>query len=496
MNGLGVLVVVVALVSFAAMPGCSGQVCDPAATRSCHCPGTEGAQVCNRSGSAWGACDCDGVDGDGDADADTDVDIDTGADVDAEVDGDLGADAEPDADPEAVRLPPVLESLVEECKLISARNLDDPTANDAHHRANLRGTDLGIPVAHGDDIYFFFGDTAGAQLIWPLGLESLPDAVGYSAVPYAEVALAPALLCENLRFLLTGGATGSVEGDFAGASMTPPPGHSIGEYIHNPAGPRGANMFPNLPGDFEVPTGAFSHGGSIYLFYTIVNLDPLEMRGSYLARWGAPSTGGTPDYVILHHVDERFDASGPLRGDFIHVAPLVVGDHLYLYGTGRYRASPVHLARKPLADLASEGGYERYDAASGAWVAAESPAAPVVSTPQIGELSVRYFAPIARHVMLDQEGPVIVARFSDRPEGPWSEPVVVASMTDPEFTARYCCVDGDCLGERLFNCERAGFYGTYMLPDAIVHDDGSFSIAFFMSTWDPYNVALMTATFR
>ena len=59
--------------------------------------------------------------------------------------------------------------LEELCKLISNRNQDDPTANDTHHRFNLRGTDLGIPVAHGNDVFFFFGDSAGAAGIWPLG---------------------------------------------------------------------------------------------------------------------------------------------------------------------------------------------------------------------------------------------------------------------------------------------------------------------------------------
>jgi len=394
---------------------------------------------------------------------------------------------------------PIFESLNLRCKLISDSNIDDPTPNNTHYRANLRGTDLGIPVAHGDDLYFFFGDSAGAQNIWPLGTESLPDAVGYSAVTGAEVAADASVLCSQLRFLVTGSASGDVESDFAAGYMAPPAGHDISEFIHNPAGPRGANMFPNLPGDFEVPSGAFSHGGSIYLFYTIINQDPFEMRGSYLAVWGSPSTDGLPNYDILYHVDERFDSSGPLRGDFINIAPLIVDDQLYLYGTGPYRASPVHLARKPLADLAVEGGFQSYDADSGTWVAANAPAAPVVPEPNIGELSVRYFPSIERYVMLDQEinvGNRIAARFAESPEGPWSAPVTVATMSDSDFAARYCCIGTDCSGERLIECAHAGFYGTYMLPEATVNADGSFSIDFLMSTWIPYNVALMTATFR
>lgn len=406
--------------------------------------------------------------------------------------------------------PPAFVSLDERCKLISNRNLDDPSANRPDLRANLRGTDLGIPVANGDDLFFLFGDSAGYQGIWPLGPESLPDAVGYAAVPRAAVAADPGVLCTNLRFL--GGPMGSgighahdsrIERDLAAASMTPPPGHALSEYIHNPAGPRGANAFPNLPGDFEVPSGAFAHEGSVYVFYTtVVSPSTVEMKGSYLARWAAPSTTGTPSYDILYGVDERFDAAGALHGDFINVAPVVQGDFVYLYGTGDYRRSAVHLARKRVATLAQEAGFERFDAATETWMpSAVAPAssAPVVASAGIGELSVRYFAAIGRYVMLDQEiagtDNQIFARFATSAEGPWSAPITVASLSDPAFRAKYCCVALDCEGERLLNCDRAGFYGAYMLPDVTAKPDGTFTIDFVMSTWDPYNVALMSATF-
>jgi hypothetical protein len=399
-----------------------------------------------------------------------------------------------------------LASLEELCKLISNRNQDDPTANNTHFRFNLRGTDLGIPVANGPDVYFFFGDSAGEAGIWPLGPQSLPDAVGYSAVGAAPLAQAPQLLCSNLDFLAlapensVGPKVNSmVQRDFAAGTMHAPAGLTLANFVHNPAGDRGRNQFPALPGDFEVPSGGFAYGGAIYLFYTTVQVSPLEMKGSYLVRWASPSTSGLPNYDILYAVDERFDANGALGGDFINVAALVTGDCVYLYGTGQYRASAVHLARKRLADLATPGGFERYDATRGAWIAGGA-AAPVVGNASIGELSVRYYESIGRYVMLDQEmwmgRNLVVARFAGAPEGPWSDRVIVADMGDPAFAAKYCCVNGDCAGERLFNCDRAGFYGTYMLPDVQRNADGSFAISFTMSTWDPYNVALMRATFR
>jgi len=392
------------------------------------------------------------------------------------------------------RATPVFTSLEELCKLITNRNQDDPTANDTHHRFNLRGTDLGIPVAHGNDVYFFFGDSAGEAGIWPLGPQSLPDAVGYSAVGGAALAADPKTLCSNLAFLALApqdslGPTvdPSVQRDFAAGAMAAPAGGTLADYIHNPAGDRGQNQFPQLPGDFEVPTGGFSYGGALYLFYSTVQPSPIEMKGSYLARWSAPSTTGLPNYEIQYHVDERFDGAGALHGDFINIAPVVEGDYVWLFGTGAYRASPVHLARKRLDALATPGGFERYDT-------------PVVADAAIGELSVRYFAAIDRWVMLDQETwnnrNLVVARFADAPDGPWSDRVIVAEMGDPVFAATYCCVNNDCSGARLFNCDRAGFYGTYMLPEVATHADGSFTISFTMSTWDPYNVALMRATFR
>lgn len=58
-----------------------------------------------------------------------------------------------------------------------------------------------------------------------------------------------------------------------------------------------------------------------------------------------------------------------------------------------------------------------------------------------------------------------------------------------------CAPDDNCAGERLFNCDKAGFYGTYLFPSAAV-DGACFEVTYTMSTWDPYNVALFTARFE
>lgn len=400
---------------------------------------------------------------------------------------------------------PRVRSTTQRCKLINRENNLDPTDNKTHFTANIQGTDLGLPVAHEGTLYVFFGDTAGFRGIWSFG-DSLPDAVGYAAVSAAEIASHPEKLCADLRFVTLPAANSvgpsqdsRIAADFAGEYMRPPPGHDISEYIRNPAG-RGA--FPSLPGDFEVPSGAFSYGGSIYLYFTTVQSpSDVTMKGSYLAKWATPATSGVPAYDIQYKVDQRFDANGPMHGDFINIAPLVYADHVYLYGTGSYRRSPVHLARKKLTTLATEGGYERYDAASKTWKPGSvAGVEPIVKPAGNGEVSVRYYPAIQRFMMLNQEelptSNRVIARFAQSPEGPWSDAIVVHDMGDAAFRAKYCCQSSTtCTGEQLFHCDRAGFYGTYLFPD-VIKDGDAFTVAYTMSTWDPYNVALMQATFE
>jgi hypothetical protein len=410
---------------------------------------------------------------------------------------DAGADA-----PAAPRPVPQLVATEQRCKLLNARNVSDPTANDVQHRANVLGADLGIFVEHADTLYVMFGDTIGYAGIW--GNESHPDAVGYGADPAAAIAANPSLLCNGLRVITLPPESSvgptvdpTVVADFAGVAMTPPPGHAIGEYIRNPAG----GTFENLPGDFEVPSGAFAHAGSIYVFYTtVVGPSDITMKQSYLARWSVPSPTAIPAYDILYTVDQRFDANGPLGGHFTNIAAAPHGEHVYLFGTGEFRASPVHLARHRLDALAAPG-IELFDPATGTWSQDAARTAPVFGPAGYGETSVRYFASIDRWMFVAEELTAssnrIVARFADRAEGPWSDAIVVHDMADPDFRQAHCCAETDnCQGTQFLHCDRTGFYGAYLLPDVIAHADGSFTATYSLSSFDPYNVALFSATFR
>ena len=407
----------------------------------------------------------------------------------AEVDASLaGGDAAADAPSGPITLGPSSQL----CKLISDRNSSDPTPNDLHHRSNVLGADLGIPVVHEDKLFVMFGDTIGYAGIWGGG-ESHPDSVAYGLDTASAIAAQPGLLCANMRMLTLPAAQSigpnvntAVKGDFAGVFMTPPSGHAIGEYIRNPSG-AGASTFPRLPGDFEVPSGAFAHGDSIYIFYTtVVSRADITMKGSYLARWTNPSSATVPAYQILYGVDQRFDTTSPLKGRFINIAAQVHGDYVYLFGTGEYRRSAIHVARKRLDELATPGGFEELGT--------------IVATPGYGETSVRYFADVQRWMLLAEEltptSNRIVAAFADKPEGPWTAPLTVHDMGDAAFRGKYCCTSEDnCLGEQMFNCNRTGFYGTYLFPE-VTRSGTDFTVAYTMSSFSPYNVALFQTTFH
>lgn len=403
---------------------------------------------------------------------------------------------------------PALQSTAQLCKLLNNLNVSDPTPNNVQFRSNLLGADLGNTVDVGGRLYVFFGDSVGYAGIWGAG-ESHPEAVGYATDPSAMVEVDPSLLCHDLAIISLPPAQSigptvnpAVTADFAGAAMIAPSGGSLATYIHDPAGGNGGMTFPNLPGDFEVPSGEFTYDGVIYIFYTtVVSTSDKTMAGAYLARWDTPSTTTPLAYQILGTIDERFDSAGPLGGEYINIAAETANGYAYLFGTGAYRASAVYLARMPLAALASGtiGPLERYDAATMQWGTSGS-FAPVIAAPGYGETSVRYYPALNRWIFFAEEQLAgqnrIVARFADRPEGPWSDALIVHDMADPGFRAASCCSpDDNCTGSEFMNCDRTGFYGSYLFPQVATHPDGTFTVTYTLSSFDPYDVALFEATF-
>jgi len=398
------------------------------------------------------------------------------------------------------------------CKLISDETLEDPTANATHTRFNLRGTDLGIPLQIGETLHLFFGDTTGYRDIWPFGED--PDAVAFANAD--AVADDPTVLCDALDVYVTpdvpsvaAGTDPSVLRDFAAGAMAAPEGQMLSDYIGDPAGP-----FPQIPGTFEVPSGAMTIGDAVYLTWAgQTEMVPRpRMTLSYLVRWDPPRE--LPDYQIVRPIDAL--DQGALGGHFMQIAPVVRDDAVYAFGTGDFRYSGIYLARIPADAIETGAGTEVFDPDAGTWVdpsilmpAERAAIVPLLESDGVGELSVQWVEDPGVYVMLyqrelhDDAGTIVdnrvVLRTATAPEGPWSDAVTVIDMADPEFREAHCCGPDACPGDQILHCAVAGLYGTYLLPRPVATMDGDdtvLELAFVASTWNPYNVVLFGADLR
>ncbi len=393
------------------------------------------------------------------------------------------------------------------CKLISGDELLWESENRTHTRFNLRGTDLGTPAIVGEELHLFFGDTHGFRRIWHPGED--PDSVASVSLSRARSDLRT--LCRELDFYVTPDIPSvaavedsRIERDFEGVFLGPPPGRHIRELLDRPALEQDWGAFA---GSFEVPTGAITHDGQTYVYWSTRpgtgEIGP--MRLSFIAHW--ETAGSSPlFYRILHTIDD-LDEDRPLGGHFIQNAPIVRDEYLYLFGTGLYRRDGVHLARKPASAIASPGAFELYDPRTETWTAAGSldetarsgiPAIIDEDVRGIGELGVQYVEEAGVYVLMYQQlsstsgGNRMVMQVAPRPEGPWSGATIIA-MHDPAFVVQHCCVAETCPGERIIRCDQGGLYGIYPLPliEAAPREDGyELSVPFVASTWVPYNVVL------
>ena len=338
-------------------------------------------------------------------------------------------------------------------------------------------------------------------------------------------------LIDHLKLVTVQGLTSTSGGEvFSPDIMSAPSNDPITNYVFQGLPSNGGlPMFPTgnslIPGIDETPTGAFFYqnsaqagqqDGPIYLFYA--GSPGLSAAGnnlpipsvSYLAAWNSPSIGGPTNYNVLSRID--YDLTNdtvpsptnppgwqpptpvpgagfsipPLGGNFIWIAPVVATDpvdgntYVYMFGTGKYRASNVYLVRFPAGNLASVGqcssppcylgqtpGFQIWTTSvpNGAAHWSPSNAPPSVgdiaypaslsftddTTADAGQVSVRFFETAGGTglwlMMYEPAGnpafeQKVVARWAVSPTGPWSNALVVfdvSAATGSENQVLYCC---------------------------------------------------------
>ncbi|MGA2713461.1 MAG: hypothetical protein ABSG41_10185 [Bryobacteraceae bacterium] len=423
---------------------------------------------------------------------------------------------------------------------------------------DFSGSDQGISV---DDplhkvTWLFTGDALAADAVAWFGVFGA-NAGGANMIGYLNGADYgnPASLCNHLQFVTVPGMKSNSGGAvFSPDVVTAPPGDSISNYIFVPV-PNAKNapdpIIPSnsgIPGIDETVTGAFlepNENGSpetIYLFYAGSPGDQVNSDGSlgfpvtsvsYLAAWKNPSSSGTANgiaptnYQVLARVDYSLDNTDttscpskfptlcppltpagwqstapvpPLAGHFVWVSTEPGPDgYLYLFGTGKFRASQIYLARFPAARVSTIGqcssppcylsatpGFQIWTSSlpsgsprspgwssnppSAAEIQGASPLSfPDDTTADAGQISVRFFSSLGfRGLWLMMETPngnpkfdqKVIARWADSPAGPWSAALVVFDMTTATGSQNqklYCCQGQwngnlDAAGRKVWEC--------------------------------------------
>lgn len=332
----------------------------------------------------------------------------------------------------------------------------------------MAGTDLGISFQRDDTLYFLFGDT------WTRTWNDqtmLQD-------PIAKTSAArPANGVPELQW------------------FTDPMKH------WQPLLPGTENM-----GEYNLPVeGIPVQGGTYLFFHAAFDREAWIAKHSVLAF--APRTTDGVDHFDQLEVKHTETTSTK----FLSVSAFVENATVYIFGAGKYRQSPVHVARVALDKLEDRSSWE-YWAAEAGWQTGEGNAKPIMNTPCVGELSVRQHAQLG-YLMTYNCMPYedasnseaasypgsIMLRVASRPEGPWSAELPI--FTRPEAERRFMhaiettpegVVIDDGFGIAQEHGMPGGLYGPYLVPAWFDEPGpGLHGIVYTLSTWRPYEVHLL-----
>jgi hypothetical protein len=407
---------------------------------------------------------------------------------------------EPDAD----RTRPLSTKIVQLTGEKDAQ-LNDDAFNRTETAFGIRGTDLGASFFHRGRIYFLFGDTH-----WTHSIKGTLDSIAYTTTRDAARGLA-------LQFHL------------AYPEIVRP---SVSQF------------------EYEVPLDGFSFAEQMFVFFsTDFGAQRKVMGRSVLTR----CLEAHPDFVhsridtpLQFQYLVSFSNSKFINVSVERVNAAALREYrlpaneagLLIWGTGAYRADNIYLAFLPLDERRTHErllGFDAFPAGQlgllyftgerdgvPTWSAREDDAVPLFYPAAIGELSVRWNRVLKRWVCLYCAGPedpircAVVMRIARTPWGPWSRRRLVLDWCEDGLGRRkdargerlpggWFIHDGeadppDTLGDTIIanRLGKAGgaAYAPYQLPyytqQTRSHRVRSYTLYYVLSTWNPYQVMLMS----
>jgi hypothetical protein len=170
----------------------------------------------------------------------------------------------------------------------------------------------------------------------------------------------------------------------------------------------------------------------------------------------------------------------------------------------------VYLAAVAMRDIDAGVSKWSYYAGNGRWSNnGEADAAGLLQTEDVAHQSVTWNAALARFVMTRNAAGRIVAQFAAAPWGPWSTPVTLLAPND-EWVPRLMHRPGfDQMVQSLVpvynrdgsqmempDSDRGVPYAPALIDVHTQNPDGSVTLYYTLSAWNPYQVFLMSSTVR
>jgi len=330
-----------------------------------------------------------------------------------------------------------------------------PTLSRSASKSGLTGTDLGSSFEHKGKLWFLFGDSRGRP--------GDKDAVAWSD------STSPDELAVNFHV--------GRDGKFLPINV---PGVGMGAY--------------------EVPSHGISVNDVMYMVSTAGHTREKTMLKSLLSR----SDNDGRSWQVLHELsNDAFINVALVRAKKSDHASLPADDVVLFFGSGHYRRSNPKLAYVPAPQFGRKPAMRYFTGLRDGvpqWSPQEAQAKELFNHPVIGEITVSWVAPIKRWVMLYQgKRPAgILMRTAEQPWGPWTEPQCLLDAWNDYAYANF--LHAGWKSGRKDNFHDAGLenrwggpYAPFIIDRFTKGDETRCTIYYTMSTWNPYQVVLMSS---